>query len=33
MENKRINTTIYYPFIVSTVTYPNIIIKWKISKC
>ena len=28
MGNKRINTTIYYPFVVSTVTCPNIIIEW-----
>ena len=28
MVNKRINTTIYCPFVVSTVTYPNVIIEW-----
>ena len=28
MENKRINTTIYCPFVVSTATHPNINIKW-----
>ena len=33
MENKRTNTTTYYPFVVSTVTHPNIRIKWETSKC
>ena len=33
MENKKINTTVYCPFVVSTVTYPNVRIKWETSKC
>ena len=28
MENKKMNTTTFYPFVVSTATYPNITIKW-----
>ena len=28
MGNKRINTTIYCPFVVSTVTCPNVTIEW-----
>ena len=28
MENKKMNTTTFYPFVASTTTYPNIAIRW-----
>ena len=28
MENKKMNTTTFYPFVVSTTTYQNVAIRW-----